>query len=253
MCETDYLNFKILDIIHCHRGQIKIATQNKSCSVLSCRLQGNAFFCSGTRNYTVRTGDMIYIPAGASYTQITDGEEIIALHLEILGRTPASIQHTLPDDPQAVCECFRQMDALWRRKAPGYPYACTALLYGLIAKTGAISTETAPAAHSLLAPAIAYFNAQFSDAGLSIAEGCRRCHISRVYLNRLFRQQLHTTPVQYIRSLRIQKARMLLRSGGYTHDEIAALCGFNDTKYFYTVFKAVTGTTAGKYQKTVIS
>ena len=44
-----------------------------------------------------------------------------------------------------------------------------------------------------------------------------------------------------------RKAKILLKSGIYTREEIAKQCGFNDVKYFYTVFKNITGFTTGKY------
>lgn len=248
---SDYLNFKILDIIRCTRGVVSLSTKNKGCAVISCRLSGSAVFHTGEQSYTVHVGDLLYIPAKASYTQSTNGEELIALHLEILGHACREIQHISPQDPQAVCACFEEMDALWREKASGYPYACMALLYQLIAHTGAALPEEPAAGNSWLSPAISYFNARFSDPEMSIAEGCRLCNISRVYFNRLFQQKFHITPVKYIHALRIQKAKLLLSNGGYTHHEIALLCGFKDTKYFYTVFKSVTGSTAGQYQKNI--
>ena len=43
-----------------------------------------------------------------------------------------------------------------------------------------------------------------------------------------------TNPNQYIR---------------YTREEIAHLCGFDNVKHFYVVFKQVTGMTTGQYLK----
>lgn len=51
-------------------------------------------------------------------------------------------------------------------------------------------------------------------------------------MNRLFKAETGMTPVAYINSLRIEKAKMLIRCGSYTNDETAELCGFTDTKYF---------------------
>ena len=55
--------------------------------------------------------------------------------------------------------------------------------------------------------------------------------------------------VKYINQLKIEKSKFLLSCETYTHNEIASMCGFNDVKYFYTVFKQITNTTAKKYQK----
>ena len=50
-------------------------------------------------------------------------------------------------------------------------------------------------------------------------------------------------------SKKIEKAKFLLSCKTYTHSEIANLCGFNDTKYFYIVFKKITKTTTKNFQK----
>ena len=55
-------------------------------------------------------------------------------------------------------------------------------------------------------------------------------------------------PTEYVNRLRISTAEFLLKSEDYTNDEIATLCGFNDTKYFYVVFKKITGMTTKEYK-----
>ena len=98
-----------------------------------------------------------------------------------------------------------------------------------------------------LAPALSYINAHLYDSDLSFDEACKKAAISRIYFNKLFRQQFNMPPTKYVNKLRIKKAKILLKSGIYTREEIAKQCGFNDVKYFYTVFKNITGLTTGKY------
>ena len=43
--------------------------------------------------------------------------------------------------------------------------------------------------------------------------------------------------------------KALLRSQLYTREEIASLCGFENIKHFYVVFKQITGCTTGEYLK----
>ena len=52
---------------------------------------------------------------------------------------------------------------------------------------------------------------------------------------------------RYINENRISKAKHLLDTGSYTNEEIAALCGFADVKYFYVVFRKLTGQTTRQY------
>jgi len=57
------------------------------------------------------------------------------------------------------------------------------------------------------------------------------------------------TPKQYIVSLRITNAQMLLESSGYTIQEIAAFVGYNDPLYFGQVFKREVGVPPSQYRK----
>lgn len=87
----------------------------------------------------------------------------------------------------------------------------------------------------------------FCDTDLSLDYVCSVSNVSRAYFNRIFLKEYGTTPVKYIQKKRIEKAMILVGSGDYTREEIAALCGFKDIKYFYTVFKKVTGMTTKEY------
>lgn len=57
------------------------------------------------------------------------------------------------------------------------------------------------------------------------------------------------TPKQYIVSIHIANAQMLLESSGYTIQEIAALVGYGDALYFGRLFKRETGLTPSQYRK----
>ncbi len=54
---------------------------------------------------------------------------------------------------------------------------------------------------------------------------------------------------EYIRSVRVERAKALLRTEPrMSINEIAGKCGFYDYNYFITVFKKITGTTPHKYR-----
>ena len=51
-----------------------------------------------------------------------------------------------------------------------------------------------------------------------------------------------------LREMRMDRARSLVSSGGYTIAQIAYMTGFNDTHYFSKVFKKETGLTPTVYR-----
>ena len=87
----------------------------------------------------------------------------------------------------------------------------------------------------------ACMDAELTSPQFSITALCQKTGISRAYCNRLFREQFQQTPIYYVNQKRIEKAKRLLLSDHYSNEEIAMLCGFGDVKYFYVVFKKLTG------------
>lgn len=80
-----------------------------------------------------------------------------------------------------------------------------------------------------------------------IDEVADRFYINRDYLTRVFKKYMGITVHDYIRIIRINRARAMLSDGkGVT--ETAYACGFNSTSYFIRVFSRSVGTTPAKFR-----
>ncbi|QHT59754.1 response regulator [Paenibacillus lycopersici] len=69
------------------------------------------------------------------------------------------------------------------------------------------------------------------------------------YFSRWFKYATNRNFVDYLKECRIEKAKELLQQGTYSLPEISALIGYADVKYFYRVFKELTGLTPSEYRK----
>lgn len=65
---------------------------------------------------------------------------------------------------------------------------------------------------------------------------------------RCFRNMINTSPGQYLKNYRIQKACELLKTTSYTIREIGEFCGFTDESYFVKQFREEKGVTPGTYR-----
>ncbi len=74
-------------------------------------------------------------------------------------------------------------------------------------------------------------------------------HISEVYLRKLFHTYLSTSPKQYVRSLRWNRAQELLISSSYSISDISEKCGYAGTGAFCRAFKKNSGVTPTEYRK----
>lgn len=83
---------------------------------------------------------------------------------------------------------------------------------------------------------------------ISISELAEKFNLSHTHLRRLFRSYTGRAPREFITSLRMSKAKELLLQNKQIKD-VAAITGYEDIFYFMRVFKAVTGTSPGRWQK----
>ena len=86
---------------------------------------------------------------------------------------------------------------------------------------------------------------------LSVSEIAHAAGISPSMLYRLFKEKENMTPVEMIRTVRIQNAKLLLLSHPeYRSADVAELCGFSDAAYFCKVFKSETGLSPYAFRNT---
>ena len=86
-----------------------------------------------------------------------------------------------------------------------------------------------------------------------ISDYIRRSGYCADHFRRCFKKATGQTPNAYLIQLRIENARRLLNqcahsNFGFTIKEIAAESGFQDSHYFSSMFKKVTGMTPREYQ-----
>lgn len=86
------------------------------------------------------------------------------------------------------------------------------------------------------------------DHPLSLNEIAEHIHLNPAYLSTLFRRTMNQSPISYINSVRIERAKLLLRSTNQSISEIAASLGFAQDIYFYRLFKQLTKVTPSEYR-----
>lgn len=90
-------------------------------------------------------------------------------------------------------------------------------------------------------------NHLFED--LSLERIAKHAALSEATVVRMFKREMETTPVKFVRSRRLDEARMLLQAKRYSASELAALLGYNDLAAFSVAFKRAFGTPPGIFQK----
>jgi two-component system, response regulator YesN len=85
---------------------------------------------------------------------------------------------------------------------------------------------------------------------LHLPDVAKRVNMSRSYFSRCFRDIVGTTFNDYVRDVRVEHAKALLRQTGKTISWIATQSGYPNEKYFCRVFREVTGKLPRDFRKT---
>lgn len=83
---------------------------------------------------------------------------------------------------------------------------------------------------------------------LSLQEVAGKFQVSREYVSRRFKQEYGINFSDYIVSVRIEKAKLLMQNPGLKLAQISEMVGFHDVKYFSKVFKKHTGHSPKDYR-----
>ncbi|MEH7254014.1 response regulator [Neobacillus niacini] len=92
-----------------------------------------------------------------------------------------------------------------------------------------------------------YLQANF-DRDVKLQEISEQFYISREYISRKFKQEFQVNISDYLISIRMKKAKSLLKNSQLRIYEIATMIGYQDDKYFRKVFKKVEGITPNEYR-----
>jgi AraC-like DNA-binding protein/mannose-6-phosphate isomerase-like protein (cupin superfamily) len=84
---------------------------------------------------------------------------------------------------------------------------------------------------------------------ITIHELASVANISDYHFCKLYKKITGKTPMDYINSLRINRAVILLSEGNSNITEIAFACGFCDSNYFSRIFKKYKGVAPNKYNR----
>jgi two-component system response regulator YesN len=87
------------------------------------------------------------------------------------------------------------------------------------------------------------------DQDISLQFIANKVHMNSQYLSFLFKMETGQNFVDYVIYCRMERAKQLLRETNLKIYEIAKLSGYENAKYFMTVFKGLVGVTASDFRE----
>lgn len=201
-------------------------------------------------------GSVTIHPPGQEHDQImeTAGEDL-CVKIAAPGGGPAfprECLHVDRIDTPALIEDLRLLAGVGATLQPAGQALCnlraTTVLLSLV-ELACRSRDHEQASHAerCVAQAEEYLREHFATVG-SLREVAEAVGLSADYLRHEFRRLRGCSLIDYVTTLRVDRARTLLVHSRLPLKQIATLCGFRDEYYFSRVFQRRTRTTPARYR-----
>ena len=102
---------------------------------------------------------------------------------------------------------------------------------------------------SILKTAVDFIDQHYMEDDMSLNKAANAANVSANHFSALFSQNMGQTFIEYLTSLRMDKAKEYLRCTGMRSSEIAGEVGYKDAHYFSYLFKKTQGMTPSDYRK----
>ena len=102
---------------------------------------------------------------------------------------------------------------------------------------------------SILKTAVDFIDSHYMDEEISLNTVANVANVSSNHFSALFSQNMGQTFIEYLTTLRMNKAKELLRCTGMRSSEIAGEIGYKDAHYFSYLFKKTQGMAPSDYRK----
>lgn len=242
-------------------------------------LDGTAEITAGTEKFTLKQGEGCFINSGvlhAAWAIDCSACHIhsVIFHPRLVGGSFDSIFwqnyiYPLLTNPTLKCikldgsedwhpEAVQAIETAWKccvAETYGYEFGVRSALSQLILKLSSYHpviikrpTEKTWRDNERIKTMLEYIQEYYYEP-LTIAMIATQAMISESECLRCFRNTIGSTPIQYLKQLRIQKAAAQLISGNEKITDIGTRCGFQDSSYFIKTFREITGYTPSAYRK----
>lgn len=193
-----------------------------------------------------KQGSILYLPKGANYNVQTKKEKDIGcwcinfFTLSELDSAPFVLEFRSYEKLQNL---FVAAYKISRERRTAFDPKLRSIFYEIV---GIMETEFnqkyIPSSKAkIIEPAVDFIKKNCFDKAINIDDLSALCGVSSTYFRRVFAECHGVSPVKYINSFRISRAKELIISENFDSiEEIARLCGFSDDCYFRKVFKAET-------------
>ena len=224
--------------------------------------QGSLHSVADGKDFVLEQGDMvIYAPNQwhMQYADIGVAPRFVTISFDISGGNLDDLINRKFQSPQNAIPLLQQMLREQERSDP-YSNDMILCLLSMVLLTlkresnaPAVRLKTAHSVHNeneIIRKAQQYVSSHIREK-LSVPLVARNVDVSPSYLTALFHKHLQISPGEYIRRIKLQESKQMIRENNMNFTEIAAALQYSTVHHFSRQFKEKFGLTPSEYAKSV--
>lgn len=220
---------------------------NREGHSLSFRLSGSNTIKANGKEYISDYETLTFVPNGANYKHIiNEASHQIVARFTTKENIGSNIEVLELSEELKLKELFKSLLKYQEQTQKSNSIKCMTTFYRILS---IIEEEQSKNVYhdNMFEETLTHLYSSYRDSNFLVSELHAMAHISETYYRRIFKHRFGCSPVAYLKSLRINYAKQLIKNGYHNVSEIAFLCGFNSPAYFCHEFKRLTGKPPGEY------
>ncbi len=216
------------------------STVRTHCELVYKKNGGNSTQIFDDRTIIFKPKCVYFIPAfSENRVSVDNPGEIINIRFDL---KDTDVSELFPEiiqlsEHNSIENIFEKILTVWEEQSPTFRFEAQALLMQIMTEIKNIRMKeylSSSSYHKVL-PAFGFIEENYRRS-IEISELTALCGISDIYLRRLFRHFKNCTPTEYLRHIRLQKARELLLKTDRSISAVANAVGYDDPQYFSRLY-----------------
>lgn len=109
-----------------------------------------------------------------------------------------------------------------------------------------------PSSYSQIFSEVIFYMERHFAEDISLKALADIAHMEKIYFLKKFKAEVGTTPVNYLRKLRINQSKKLLLNSEFNITQIASAVGFQSIHHFSNVFKSLVGMSPSEFKEQIV-
>ncbi len=229
-------------------------------------LSGSGTLTYSNQEYKLQSGDCVFIDCNLPYTHSTDADSLWTLHwIHFNGANMASIYDKYCERGGRVAfspssDKMDSISSVWKEimdTASSDDYMRDMLINQQLSTLLTLimseswhpeDQDNMPTKRSLVTNVKQYLDQNY-ESKITLDGLEAQFYINKYYLTKTFKAQYGVSINNYLLSVRITKAKQLLRFSDKTVEEIGLECGLGSAQYFSSKFKEIEGVSPSVYRE----